>query len=202
MAKTTGRPSRFLVEVALRRGATRAKVISTKDIFVDERVRLKCLVPRCENYGHHLMCPPNTLDVAEFRKIVKAYSYALLVQVDAPYDSSDQKGTSLGRRAREGRTGGPGKKQERILHDIVNEMERYAFKEGYYLAAGLVGSDCSLCGSCVGVEKRGGCRHPFEARPSMQSLGIDVIRTCGRAGMPIRLSSKEPVRWTGLVLLV
>ncbi|UCE81580.1 MAG: DUF2284 domain-containing protein, partial [Methanobacteriota archaeon] len=45
------------------------------------------------------------------------------------------------------------------------------------------------------------CRYPFEARPSMEALGIDVFKTCGNAGLPLYFSSKKRARWTGLILL-
>lgn len=187
--------------MALEKGATRARIISARDIVIDKRVRLKCLAPRCENYGRHLMCPPSTIDVDEFSEMLAAFRYALILQVDADYDSADRKGFDLKARARQKPGRGREKRPELILHGIVNEIERRAFKEGYYLAAGLIASDCSLCEECVGVGSDQACRHPFEARPSMQSLGVDVLKTCERVGMPVRFSSREPVRWTGLVLL-
>ena len=200
-ARTAKAPFQDLVRVALRNGASRAGVISAEDVVIDKRVRLKCLVPRCENYGRHLLCPPNTLPVDEFQEIVKAYSHALLVQLDASYDSTDKPKSPLGKRASQALRENTGNEPEHQLHRIVNEVEREAFKRGSYFAAGLIGSDCALCTTCVGVESGSGCRHPFEARPSMQSMGIDVIRTCEAAGMPIALSSREKVRWTGLVFL-
>ena len=87
------------------------------------------------------------------------------------------------------------------LHRLVNKIETTAFKNGYYLAAGFIGGECNLCRECVSPKSAKPCRHPFEARPSMEAMGIDVIRTCRKAGMPVSLSSREKVRWTGLVLL-
>jgi predicted metal-binding protein len=190
-----------LVHTALRCGASRAKVIPAKDIVIDKRVRLKCVAPLCDNYGNHLLCPPAVQSVDEFREIVSLYKSAILVQLDAAYDSTDKPGLRLSDRAKSGRDEAVGHRSELRLHHIINEVEREAFKSGRYLAAGLIASECSLCKSCVGRKSGRSCRHPFEARPSMQALGIDVISTCRKARIPVRLSSSDRVRWTGLVLL-
>lgn len=36
-------------------GAYRSVAMLAEDVVVDDRVRLKCLVPRCEHYGKNLM---------------------------------------------------------------------------------------------------------------------------------------------------
>jgi predicted metal-binding protein len=191
-----------LVHDAKRLGATDAKIIGTAKIVVDERVRLKCEIPRCSNFDSHLMCPPMTLPVSEFRKIVRRYRYALIVQIEAHHDSSDKSGSGLtlelcNRLERELRSTEP----EKALHRLINKLEAAAFKRGCYLALGLIGGECLLCPECVGRHSGEPCKHPFEARPSMEAMGIDVYRTCRNAGLPMALSSKQKVRWTGLVLL-
>ena len=59
------------VQKALDLGATRAAVLKADDIPVDERVTLKCQIPRCFGYGVGAHCPPNTLKPAELRDILK-----------------------------------------------------------------------------------------------------------------------------------
>lgn len=191
-----------LLADARKLGADEAKIVKSKDIVVDRRVRLKCMVPVCEGYGKHLLCPPSTMSVDEFSKIVGLYKRGILVQVIADVDSVDKSDRSLNRdisRRLERQTNTV--KWERRLHSIVNRLEALAFKEGYYLAAGLIGSSCTLCKQCVEPASGERCRHPFEARPSMQSMGIDVVATCRKSGLPLDLSSSKKVRWTGLVLL-
>ncbi|MBN1677780.1 MAG: DUF2284 domain-containing protein [Candidatus Thermoplasmatota archaeon] len=201
MAKSDLRIS-ALIKEAKRLGATDAKAISARDIFVDERVRFKCLVPLCHNYGRHLMCPPDLPSPSAFRKIVDSYHRAILVQLESDVDLADRpKGRLDGKTAgRSERTKG-GNVAENRLHAIINNLEALAFGKGFYLAAGLIGSECLLCEECVGRHDPGGCRHPFKARPSMQALGIDVIKTSRKAGLPLEFSSNGSVRWTGLLLL-
>lgn len=191
-----------LARAAKELGADEAKVIDVEHIVVDPRVRLKCLVPLCDSYGRHLMCPPNLMSVQEFRDVLGRYRKALIVQIEADYDSADREGARLTRETcdeREDSTDTRGWKAR--LHELVNQVEAAAFKEGYYLAAGLIGGDCALCPQCVMHQSGEPCRHPFEARPSMEAMGIDVLKTCENVGLPLSLSSNRNVRWTGLVLL-
>jgi predicted metal-binding protein len=191
-----------LISTAVDAGATEAKVVDVADIVVDPRVRLKCAIPRCSCYGSHLMCPPNLPPVKEFEEALRRYDRALIIQLMADFDSSDKVGRGL-----------TGELCERLeestdtvhwqlkLHRMVNKLESTAFKKGFHLAAGLIGGECRLCPDCVTEKSGEPCRHPFEARPSMEAMGIDVKRTCERVGLPLSLSSSEKVRWTGLILL-
>ena len=187
-----------MVDMAGRRGAAHAKVIDSSGIVVDRRVRLKCAIPVCSSYNRHLMCPPNTMPVDEFEKIVRAYGKALIVQVEGDTDSSDRSESGISKELDD--SIGPTESQ-RALHRIVNELEAAAFKKGFYLATGLIGGECLLCPECVPPSSGEPCRHPFEARPSMEAMGIDVVKTCRNAGLKVDLSSKEKVMWTGIVLL-
>jgi predicted metal-binding protein len=193
---------RGLVKAAKARGASSAKIIPSRDIHVDKRVRLKCLVPRCSSYGRHLLCPPNLMPVDEFKEILDCYASALLLQVEADVDSIDKSDKHLDSDVCEEIEKATDSREWQLkMLLLVNAIEAIAFKMGFYLAAGLSGGECCLCGECVSPQSGKPCKHPFEARPSMEAMGIDVIKTCKKAGMPVSLSSKNKVRWTGLVLL-
>ena len=58
----------FLEKAALELGAIDAKVIPASDVFVENRVPLKCRTG-CVGYGKKLTCPPYVPTVDEFRKI-------------------------------------------------------------------------------------------------------------------------------------
>jgi predicted metal-binding protein len=142
------------------------------------------------------------MPVEEFSDVLRHYKKALLLQVETDTDSSDKSSSSLDARlCEELDMATSSANWQKTLHKLVNAVETQAFKQGFYLAAGLTGGECSLCPECVTVQSGKPCRHPFEARPSMEALGIDVIKTCDKAGMPVRLSSEAKIRWTGLVLV-
>ena len=53
-------------------------------MVVDERVRLKCQVPLCDDYGLNLMCPPNVMPVSDFVQTLSRYRFAVLLQLNCP----------------------------------------------------------------------------------------------------------------------
>ena len=171
-------------------GASAVAAISISDIAVDERVRLKCQVPVCRNYRKNLMCPPYLPTVAEFREVLKRYSRAVLIQISYAWTNSkaDKSSEDLIFTAKK-------------LHDLVNFAEKKAFAEGFSFAAGFIGGRCRLCDECVVVEGSQICRHPFQARPSMEAMGIDVLKTTKSAGWPVTFPITDRVTVTGLVLL-
>ena len=190
-----------LIEIALKSGATAARIIPSNWVVIDERVRLKCEVPRCAGYGQFLTCPPHVMSVDAFMRIRSGYKRGLLVQVEAKDIDSTDKG--------KGRINQTILKENRKLHrpfklkllEIVEAVESAAFKKGMRFATGLVGGSCVLCKRCVNDKFSEACRHPFRARPPMEAVGIDVVKTAQKAGLPIHLSSSKNVVWTGLVLL-
>jgi predicted metal-binding protein len=201
MGKKDAQDFNDLIDIAQKAGATAAKIIPSELVAIDERVRLKCEVPRCAGFGQYLTCPPHVMSVEVFTKILSKYQRCLLVQVEAKDINSMDKGT--------GRINYTVLKDNRELHrpfrlkllKVVEAVEAAAFKKGLCFAAGFVGGSCVLCGRCVADKISEACRHPFRARPPMEAVGIDVIRTAENAGLSIHLSSSKNVVWTGLVLL-
>jgi predicted metal-binding protein len=170
---------------AIRLGATYAEVIPVSSIVIDERVRLKCLVPLCDEYNQNLMCPPNLPSLEEFKKALKKFSKVLFVQL-----TWENKGKSLKAEAR---------RQGLRLHRIIHGLEKRALSLGYPLAAGLIGGSCKICQKCTGPGHP--CRHPLMARPSIEGMGIDVIQTAKKIGCPFDFSSPNRLCWNGLLLI-
>lgn len=190
-----------LVQVAVKEGATAAKVIPTQMVVVDERVRLKCEVPRCAKFNQYLTCPPHVMEVATFARILSHYQWCLLVQVEAEdVDSADRSSGRIDGKVLKENLRRHRPYQLKLLH-IIERVEAAAFKRGMRFAAGFTGGECVLCEQCIENKRSDPCRHPFRARPAMEGVGIDVIHTAQNAGLPIHLSSTENVLWTGLVLL-
>ncbi len=83
---------------------------------------------------------------------------------------------------------------------LMTGLESAAFKMGYRFATAFAGGDCVLCDVCVGKDGEA-CRHPFEARPSMEAVGIDVVATAEAAGLAIEMPAADRPCWTGLLLI-
>ena len=197
-----------LSELAVKEGASRAKGIDTSLIVVDDRVQLKCRYPPCINYGRNLMCPPYTPTAKEFREILQNYKYAIIFQIDKSINKKVQdylkkKETNLLDLTKDEEfvelvlnegVGNEGAEANRIIAAI----EREAFKKGYRLTLGLTTGPCHLCKEC---DPKNLCKHPWEARPSMEAVGIDVSKTAENAGFKIQWGTKESMNLTALVLI-
>jgi len=74
----------------------------------------------------------------------------------------------------------------------VNEVETQALTLGFHYALGLIGGDCMLCHKCAGVGNA--CRRPFQARPAMEGVGIDVVGRPRTRGLPS--TSPQKRKWS------
>jgi predicted metal-binding protein len=160
-------------------GAADSKIIAADRVLFDERVRMKCRVPRCHLYGSSPNCPPHTPDIDTMKKTMKKYRWAVLVKYDVP-DTSDfveQKKWLKGH-----------EKHQRKIHDIVSAIESIAFNDGYYFSVGFSAGGCktALCsGMACQFLDSGRCRFPLKARPSMEGVGIDAFDLIARVGWDV-----------------
>ena len=53
---------------AIELGATDAKIITTDQVVIDERVRVKCVYPKCFRYGTNANCPPYAMSLDEAKE--------------------------------------------------------------------------------------------------------------------------------------
>jgi predicted metal-binding protein len=164
---------------ALELGATQAKIIPVQEVVVDDRVPLKCQIPRCFGYGAGAHCPPHTLKPAELREALQHYQWAVLFIKEVPPEVIVRDKATI---------------KERVavyqeVFKIVSELESMAFYDGHYLAFGLGAGSCrhTFCGqqeNCQAMEGKR-CRFSLLARPSMEAVGIDVYKMVAQAGWDI-----------------
>ena len=167
------------VQKALEMGATRAAVIKAEEIPVDERVTLKCQIPRCFGYGAGAHCPPNTMKPAELRDILKKYHWAVVFTMDVPPEVIVRNKATIKERV----------EAYQKIYKMVSEVESLAFYDGHYLAFGFGAGSCrhTFCGqqeSCQAMEGKR-CRVSLISRPSMEAVGIDVYQLVARLGWDI-----------------
>jgi predicted metal-binding protein len=164
---------------AMELGATQAAIVKTEDIPVDERVTLKCQIPRCFGYGAGAHCPPNTLKPEELREHLKKYRFAIFFIKEVPPEVIVRDKATI---------------KERVVayqevYKIVNDLESMAFYDGHYLTFGFGAGSCrhTFCGqmeSCQAMEGKK-CRFSLRSRPSMEAVGIDVYKMVAQAGWDI-----------------
>lgn len=175
--RTPARTFKTYVELARSGGATVAKVFPVARVVVAEWVRLKCQFG-CGGYNKRLCCPPYTPTPEQTRRVLSEYRYALIYTFDGHGDARYRR------------------RQQKLLADL----ERTAFLDGWYKAFGLGAGPCRLCSECDTTRR---CKHPYEARPSMESVGIDVYATCRNAGIRLDVVTclDETPRYVHLLLL-
>jgi predicted metal-binding protein len=145
----------------LEKGVTDAVVIETSKVFTEAWVRIKCRFG-CSMFGKGLCCPPRTPTPEEMRKILDSYKYGILLHRHI------QKGY----------------KYVNDFNDIIVDLERTIFLDGYYKTCAVGSGPCTRCKEC---NITGTCLHPEKARPSMESCGIDVYKTARENGLPIQV---------------
>ncbi|MEM3069102.1 MAG: DUF2284 domain-containing protein, partial [Nitrososphaerales archaeon] len=178
-------------ELAKDLGALDARIISARDIVINDRTRLKCQYG-CPFYNHYLTCPPFSPTIEQSKRLIDGYDWALLFTVR--FSSSAPESFFTGRTH--------SIKNMVILQKIAAELERQLYLAGYDSAFGMACGPCLLCDECV--LQPGKCKYPSIARPPSEALGIDVGKTVGKVGYKLKVatSPSDTVDIFGLVLIV
>ncbi len=199
----------FLRKMALEMGAVDAKIITTDKVVVEDRIVLKCKVG-CTQYSKTLACPPYTPTAEEFRKIVREYSYALLMK----FKSRAKADAKLAKHLSKAETDPtiPSDIKEKMqkfwatwkddklkMLSMVLDLEKAAMSKGYPLAMGLVAGKCQLCETCT--LDRSNCVNPTKARYSEEGVGVNVQATAKNAGIKFTFPFEKNPESFALVLI-
>jgi predicted metal-binding protein len=171
MKKTPPRTGfRKYVAQALAAGVHEVKVIPVSNVVTAEWVRLKCQFG-CSGFGKRLCCPPHTPTPEQMKRVLAGYKNALIYSYTCTPDGYRRKRLKMQR--------------------LVAELERSAFLDGHYKAFGLMAGPCRLCKEC---NVAGRCKHPDQARPSMESCGVDVYATARNSGIELEVVTRADAR--------
>ena len=166
---------------AIELGATDARIITTDMVLIDERVRAKCIYPKCTFYGNNMNCPPYAPDLDFVRKLIARYSRGILFCVKG--DTKDFVGPDFLKKV------GRNNRAKSTLNTICSEIESRAFYEGYPFALALGQGPCKTfwCPDqpCSGLEPGKACRFALKARASVESLGMDAYTMAAKQGWEI-----------------
>lgn len=164
---------------AIELGATDAKIITTDMILIDERVRAKCIYPKCHSYGTNANCPPYAMELDMVRKVVSNFRYAIFYMLKV--SAAEVAGPEV----REKRLSRPTQMKN---YEIASRLEAEAFYDGYHLAVGFSGGSCknAFCPDqeCSAL-KGEGCRQALRARSAMEAVGMNAYLMAARAGWDI-----------------
>jgi predicted metal-binding protein len=146
------------------------KWIQPKDIVVGQWVRMKCLFG-CPGYGKTATCPPNVPSVSDCRRFFNEYGTAVILHFEKMVDKPEDRHV-----------------WSREVNKELLKLERAIFLSGYLKAFLLFMDSCSLCADCSGIREE--CKNSKSARPSPESLAIDVFSTVKQYGYPIEVLSE------------
>ncbi len=165
---------------ALELGATDAKIITTDNVVIDERVLAKCTYPKCPGYGTNLNCPPYAMDLDLGRKVENNFRYEVFAKVDVPSEEI------AGPEARDKNLVAPWRIK---MNEIISKIEAEAFYDGYHLALAFGSGSCKsiLCPKveCSALVPGQPCRYPLKARSPMEGVGMDVYTMATKVGWNI-----------------
>lgn len=165
---------------ALKLGAADAKIVTTDMIMIDERVRAKCLNPKCPSYGTNANCPPYTMSVDDTRRVVNNFHSGIFTIIQTPFkvmagNSKADKNARIRARMKS--------------HEMISKLESQAFYDGYHLALGLAGGPCKnlFCPNkeCSALIPGQGCRNALKSRPSMEAVGMNAYGMAAAVGWDI-----------------
>jgi len=164
--------------VARETGATHAARIPAAQVPVDERVSLKCSIPKCFGYGTCANCPPHSLKPEETRRLVALYRWGVAFGLQIPAEVVVRDKATIQARV----------EAYKKIFEVASAVESAAFYDGHYLSVGFAAGSCksTYCfDKPCAVLNREKCRLQLRARPSMESVGIDCYRIAVELGWEI-----------------
>jgi len=181
-----------LKQVAFKAGAKNAKLININDIIIDERVRLKCMIPPCSQSGICRYCPPHGYSYEKVNKIIHRFHSGILFSVEVPHQIIA--GQHIGEAHRHHKLDDQGGLAVLgayfLLVFQISALIKKKVKEEGYKAFSFAASNCKevVCyfhDDCRVLAQKKKCRHPDLSMPSMESVGMDVFKMAANVGWPI-----------------
>jgi predicted metal-binding protein len=173
-------------------GASDAKIIPSHLIPVEDDVLEMCKKPLCFGFGKSINCPPHTMKPKAFREFLQGYGHALVFKIDVSVEimMSDKKEDAF-----------------RMIYDIGSALENLAIEHGCeqpkaYAAGSCKPVFCREHDVCQALKKKEACRYPDLARPSMEAVGMNVMKIMKAVGWDIKPigEGSDPVEVKNVVL--
>jgi len=158
-----------LEEMFAKYGSAGFKWIRGADIIVGQWVRMKCMFG-CSEYGKVACCPPHVPEVDECRRFFDEYESVVVFHYQKSVEKpEDRHGWS-----------------RQVNRELI-KLEREVFIAGYRKAFMMFLDSCGFCEECTGDRQT--CKLPHLARPSPESMAVDVFATVQPLGFPIEVLS-------------
>ena len=159
------------------------KWIDPHKIIVSQWVRMKCVFG-CGEYGKNACCPPNVPSVSECERFFHEYQDAVIFRFEKAVAKPENR-----------------HKWSKKVNIKLAKLERDVFLSGYERAFLLFMDSCCICADCTANREE--CKEPRSARPSPESMAVDVYSTVRQFGFPIEVRteySQEMNRYAFLMI--
>jgi predicted metal-binding protein len=143
------------------------KWFDPREMIVAQWIRMKCMFG-CSEYGKTASCPPNVPSVAECQQFFKEYNTGVIFHFEKTVAKPEDRHA-----------------WSKKVNQGLLKLEREVFISGFQKAFLLFMDSCGLCAECSG--KRATCKNPMMARPSPDSMAVDVFSTVRKYGYPIEV---------------
>ena len=171
-------------QIALKKGATYARMLNTAGLQVQESVRQNCLVNYCGKSGKSWTCPPHVGELEMLGARILEYPQGVVVQsVTSLEDSWDFEGMTEALHVHNRMV----RSVARQLADCYPDLNILAFGAG----------NCDLCDECTCPDTP--CRFPDEALSSVEAQGLDINALVTSLGLSY-INGVNTVSYVGMVL--
>ncbi len=152
-----------------------------REVVFEENVKMNCYY--CSKYGTNWRCPPNIPDI-DYAKMFSEFDMGLLIKLE--YKVSNYDDYSDLRRV-----------SSNTLHKILLTLEKWLWNRGKSNAISFGAGSCKLCKDGCGKDK---CKNPGLARCSLEAVGVNVVKTCEKAEIPITFPPVDVLARVGLIM--
>jgi predicted metal-binding protein len=153
-------------------------------LIPQQKIRAYCVENKCGKYNKHYMCPPYSGTVEDNTAMLRHYRKGILFQYEKPLDVAND---------------AAGLAQSKLdFHAKILELEKLIKDSGASPVLGIIGGSCELCDTCKAATNES-CAHPEGARPSLESMAIDVMALLKHLGLESEFRP-DRIKWTGAVL--
>jgi predicted metal-binding protein len=170
-------------ETARDHGIDDFKWVDPRLVVTGHWVRAKCIFG-CPRYGLKACCPPEVPSVAECRGLFKEYRRGLFFHLTKKFEDPQMRFA-----------------WSREVNKKAMAFEREVFLSGFHKAFLFAAAPCNICGECK--SRKGECRNPSLARPTLEAYCVDVFTTARKFGYPIQVLKgfEEETNRYGLLLV-
>ena len=158
------------------------RLLDTKDIGVEERVRTICR-EECERYDSTWACPPAVGTLEECEKKIRSFPQAVFFSSVAEVSDLMNMQEML---------------QTRAAHEeLTTEVARFLKEQGFETFT-LSTESCDICEDCAYPHGKP-CRHPDRMHPCLESHGVVVNELVEHHSMEYNLGGNT-ILWFSMVL--